>query len=206
VARRFKCELVSWGKTYALTRRLAVRILQQSFRPDFVVAIGRGGFVPARILCDFLAIGALTAIKIEHWAKGAKKQEKARLRFPLNVVVSGAKVLVVDDVTDTGDTLRAASEYLQQQQPAEMRTAVIHHKSSCQSMPDFFGQKIVKWRWVIYPWAVFEDLTGFIEQMDPAPATIDDADKRLIADYGLRVPRRLLRDVWLVNQGKTPEL
>jgi hypoxanthine phosphoribosyltransferase len=205
MTKRFKCDLISWARTYELTRRLSLRILKTAFRPDLVVAIGRGGYVPARIVCDFLEVTDLTAIKIEHWGMGAQKQDTALLRFPLNVDVSGQKILVVDDVTDTGDTLRIASTYLLQQHPAEVRTAVVQHKTTSYFIPDYYGQRIVKWRWIIYPWAVVEDLTGFLGQMDPAPHSSVEAAKRLIADYGLQPPQRLLEYIFLLfNEGKNP--
>jgi hypothetical protein len=206
MAKRFKCDLISWARIYEFTWRLSLRILKTAFRPDLVVAIGRGGYVPARIVCDFLEISDLTAIKIEHWGMGAQKQDAALLRFPLNIDVSGQKILVVDDVTDTGDTLRTASTYLLQQHPAEVRTAVIQHKINSRFLPDYYGQKIIKWRWIIYPWAAVEDLTGFLRQMDPAPQSFDEAAKRLIADYGLQPPppRRFLENVWFLNKGMIP--
>ena len=202
MANRFKCELISWARTHEFTRRLSLRILKTAFRPDIVVAIGRGGYVPARIVCDFLEISALTSIKIEHWGMGAQKHETARLRFPLNIDVSGQKILVVDDITDTGDTLRTASTYLLEQRPAELRTAVIQHKTTSSFLPNYYGHKIVKWRWIIYPWAVVEDLTGFLRQMDPPPHSIDEAAKRLIADYGIQTPQCILEDIWFLNRGK----
>ncbi len=201
--KRFKCDLISWARTYELTRRLSLKIFKTAFRPDLVVAIGRGGYVPARIVCDFLEITDLTAIKIEHWGMGAQKHDAALLRFPLNIDASGQKILVVDDVTDTGDTLRTALTYLLQQHPDEVRTAVIQHKTSSSLIPDYYGQKIVKWRWIIYPWAAVEDFTGFLRQMDPAPHSFDEAAKRLIADYGIQPPQRLLEYIWFLNEGKS---
>ncbi len=204
MAKRFKCELITWGRTYALARGLSLRILRDNFHPDLVIAIGRGGYVPARVVCDFLEMGALTAIKFEHWAMGAHRREEARLVFPLNVNISGKKVLVVDDVTDTGETLLHASEYLSEQNPAEIRTAVLHHKISARFYPNYFTQKVVKWRWIIYPWAVVEDITGFIIQMEPPPKNLEDAQYGLYEYYGLRLPKGLLEDIWLLHLGMVP--
>jgi len=204
MARRFKCELITWGRTYSLARGVSLKILRDEFQPDFVIAIGRGGYVPARVVCDFLEMGALTAIKIEHWAMGARRREEARLLFPLNVDISGKKVLVVDDVTDTGETLLEASTHLAKHDPAEVRTAVLHHKVSARFQPDYFTRKVVKWRWIIYPWAVVEDITGFIRQMDPSPDTLEDVARRLYEDYELRLARGLLEDIWLLHLGRVP--
>jgi len=58
------------------------------------VAIGRGGYVPARIVCDFLEISDLAAIKIEHWGMGAQKQDAALLRFPLNIYLERPQLAI----------------------------------------------------------------------------------------------------------------
>ncbi|AKB12522.1 Xanthine-guanine phosphoribosyltransferase [Methanosarcina thermophila CHTI-55] len=43
-------------------------------------------------------------------------------------------------------------------------TAVLQHKTCSAFTPDFYAQKIIKWRWIIYPWARYEDLAGFAEK------------------------------------------
>ena len=99
------------------------------FQPDIVIAIGRGGYVPARIVCDRLLMNDLTSIKIEHWGTAAHKLDQAQVRFPLSVNVEGMDILVVDDITDTGETLMAAREYLALAKPGEIRTGVLQHKT-----------------------------------------------------------------------------
>ena len=49
-----RCELVTWGQVYRLSWRLADLIRKSGFAPDLIVAVARGGYVPARLLCDFL--------------------------------------------------------------------------------------------------------------------------------------------------------
>ena len=46
----FRCELISWRRVYLLARKLAYVINGDNFQPDVIVAIARGGYVPARIL------------------------------------------------------------------------------------------------------------------------------------------------------------
>ncbi len=133
--------------------------------PDLVVAIGRGGYVPGRLICDFLLLSNLTSMKIEHYTRAADMQPEARIRFPIPVDISGKKVLIVDDVTDTGDTLILAVDYVQSLRPADVRIAVLQHKTCSSFVPDFYAQKIIKWRWIIYPWARYEDLAGFAEKI-----------------------------------------
>lgn len=97
--------------------------------------------------------------------RGAEMKAEAKIRFPLSIDISGKKVLIMDDVTDTGDTLKLSVGYVQSLNPAEIRTAVLQHKTCSSFVPDFYSQKIIKWRWIIYPWARYEDLAGFSEKI-----------------------------------------
>lgn len=161
----FKCELMSFGESYNLAKILARKIKDSGYLPDMIIAIGRGGYVPARLVCDFLLFDNLTTIKIEHYKGAADIQEMATLRFPISVDIRGKKILVVDDVTDTGKTLSVAVKYLESLGPAEIKTAVLQHKICSDFVPDYYARKVIKWRWIIYPWAAYEDLSGFAENI-----------------------------------------
>lgn len=197
-----RCELVSWGGFYELCRRLAFKLRNAEVRPDLIVAIARGGYMPARILSDFLGLMDLTSFRIEHY-RGAYKQPLTRVRYPLPADVSGRRVLLVDDVSDTGDTFHVAKEHLQDRSsPAEIKTAVLHHKVVSRFVPDFYAAKVVKWRWITYPWAVVEDLTAFIQAMAPRPESIEGIAGRLEQDHGVRVPRKVLQDVLAMMESR----
>jgi hypoxanthine phosphoribosyltransferase len=161
----FPVELVNWELATDLSHWLADVIKASGYQPDYVVAIGRGGFVPSRIVCDSLLITNLTSIRIEHWGTAETRFDTARIRFPLSIDVAGASLLVIDDVTDTGETLTTAIEYLSGKDPGEIRSGVLHHKSSSSFVPDYYAEKIMTWRWIIYPWALHEDLVGFAEKL-----------------------------------------
>ena len=92
------CQLVSWDQFALLSRQLARTIHTSWFRPDLIVAIGRGGYLPARILSDYLNVFDLASMKIEHY-HGLRRQKLARVRYPLGAEVGGRHVLLVDDVT-----------------------------------------------------------------------------------------------------------
>lgn len=160
-----ECQLVTWEEACLLSRALAKKVISSGFVPDVVVAIARGGFVPARIVCDRMLIGMLTSLKAEHWGIAAVREGRAAIRIPLSIDVSGMKILVVDDVTDTGETMEVILEYLQAQSPAEVRVGVLHHKKTSRFVPDFCADVQPAWRWIIYPWALHEDLTGFVHRI-----------------------------------------
>ncbi len=188
-------ELVSWADVYLRCRYVAAKILKSEFRPDIVVAIARGGFVPARILCDFLDIYDLASIKVAHYAAGARKAGAARIVFPLNADIAGRQALLVDDVNDTGDTLKAAVPYLQEQAPAGLRVAVLDHKEQSGFQVDYFGRAVGLWHWITYPWAAIEDLTDFVKKLDPPPGSLEAARQALRQVYATCPDDATLRDV-----------
>lgn len=192
-----RCELITWSEVQRLCLRLANLIRESDYHPDIVVAIGRGGFVPARLLCDYLDIMALTSIKIEHYLAGSSKQEQAVIRYPLCTPIKDLRVLLVDDVNDSGDTLDIAIQHLNSFQPREVRTAVMHHKTSTHFNVDYQAKTIIKWRWLIYPWAMVEDISDFIQRMTPPPTTLQAAQQQLAEQYGIKISQQQLKQLWV---------
>ena len=201
-----QCELVSWRKVYQLARNLAMHIVEQEIYPDIIIAISRGGLVPARILCDFLNIYRLATIRIEHYKAGAGKQPYVRLSSKLCEDVRSKNVLIVDDVSDSGETLQLALDHVLEFSPAQVKTAVLHHKQVCAFSPDFYAFKVVKWRWLIYPWAVIEDVTGFIKNMKDMPVSPQQAMRRLETDYGIKITLATLEDIYTLLDRKGMKL
>ena len=208
-------ELVSWSAFHDLARKLARQVIDSGYRPEVIVAIGRGGYVPARILSDFLGQMDLTSFKIEHY-RSAHKERAARVRYPLATDVAGRRVLLVDDVADSGETFAVALEHLESRgAPAEVRSAALHYKTVSPYVPDHYARKVAKWRWIIYPWAVAEDVGSLIRAMKDPPASADVAEvaRRLGEECGIRLPRKVLRDLlavlpaegeWPVTAGSGP--
>lgn len=196
IGEQFDCQVVSWEESYRLELGLASHIKRSGYRPDLVVAIGRGGFVPARVVCDRLLHTQLTSIRIERWGVAAQKLERATIRFPLSVDISNMSVLVVDDVTDTGDTLSAALEYLWSLEPAAIKTGVLHHKVSSRVEPDYCSEVVHRWRWIVYPWAFHEEMLGFVGRiLSSDPLGMEEIRIRLKRLYGIDISEPDLSDV-----------
>ena len=197
MAQKLRCELISSDRVYDLAYTLGDKVRASGFMPDLVVAVSRGGFTPARVLCDVLGIFNLTSIRVVHYRKAAAKEQSAYVEYPLCIPVAGLRVLVVDDVNDSGDTLQVARAHIASLGPAEVRTAVLLEKLTSPIRADYAADTITEWRWLIYPWAVVEDIGGFLRQMVPPPTDVAEAATRLQADYDLQLPpaqlERLLR-------------
>lgn len=178
-------ELVSWDAFHHLARDLALRIRDSGYRPDMIIAIARGGVIPARVLCDYLDIMEMTCIRIEHY-HARKKAPEARVKYPLNASVDGLRILVVDDVSDTGDSFIAAMAHLKEKGvPLEVRTCALQHKTVSRFKPDYYAHEISEWRWVTYPWAVIEDLGELIVGAGLLHAEIDQIAPVLREKHGM---------------------
>ncbi|MEM4475048.1 MAG: phosphoribosyltransferase family protein, partial [Fervidicoccaceae archaeon] len=88
-------KVVEWKDVVDWSRELARRIVATGFQPDVIVAIARGGVAPARLLCDYLGVLDLLALKVEHWVETAGRiHEDAVVKYPLSVDFSGKSVLL----------------------------------------------------------------------------------------------------------------
>ncbi len=190
----FKCHMVSWDDAYRLAKILAHKIKSSGFKPDIVVGIARGGLVPARIVCDFLLQKDLVSMKVEHWGI-ASTLGKAKIKYPLPINVKGKNILVVDDVADTGDTYSETVDYIKSMAPEDVRTAVLHYKTSSSFVPDYWGEKHEEWKWIIYPWAVYEDIEGFVEKVMVKPMTQEALRKNLKTIYDIGISRNNLHEI-----------
>jgi hypoxanthine phosphoribosyltransferase len=193
-----KCEILSWNRVAKDAKRLASLVKESGYRIDIAVAIARGGLVPARILSDYLSIRDLTTIKVEHWGITATPSEKAVIKFPLCADIKDKNVLLIDDTTDTGDTLRVSTEYLKSFKPEEIRTAVLIHKACSVITPDYFVRKVKKWKWIIFPWHIWEDLTEFVRRIAASGIHNDEDIKRKLEEqYNIKVKIETIREVLL---------
>lgn len=204
----FSCDVVEWEEAAELSRILEHEIRDSGYSPEIVIAIGRGGYVPARVVCDYMLHEKLTSIKIEHWGIAAEKKDETTVVFPLSIGIAGKIVLIIDDVTDTGDTLQAAIEYISSFGPSEIKTGVLHHKKGSSFNPDFYAEYVEEWRWIVYPWARHEELFGFSEKVlsgDYIPP--EDIMTRLSERYGFKAGRSGLVEALddLVSRGRAEE-
>ena len=193
---QFRCDMPSWRRVVRDSKTLSNLIKNSGYDPNIVVAVCRGGVVPARLMCDFLHIKDLTTIKVEHWGMVATPTEKAVIKFPLYVDIRDKRVLLVDDITDTGDTLRVSLEHLKEFEPKEIRTAVLIHKIISGFLPDYYVRKITQWRWVIFPWHIWEDLTVLIKNMKAVGICCEeDIRRELKSKYNIEVQSEMIKEI-----------
>lgn len=159
--KKFKCEIRSWENTDLMSKRVSEKIIAGGYDPDTIIGVTRGGWVPARNLCDLIGVKELLGLKIEHWGVTANPDGKARITHRIHEDLSGKRVLLVDDITDTGESLKLAKEYIEGLGPVELKTATLQYLTGSGFTPDYWAETIdseKNWTWIIYPWNITEDL------------------------------------------------
>ncbi len=194
---RLKCELRSWDEMHNLSRIVSNKIKKSGYKPDAIIAILRGGMVPAMNLSDLLGIKDILTLKVEHWGITATRNRKAELKSSICGDIKGKKILLVDDLTDTGGSMRVCINYLKKLNPVEIRTAVLIHKKQSRFEPDFYAERIDKWRWIILPWNLNEDLCNLVERVAKGKKEIklNEIKKELKKEFDLNVSRKVLGEV-----------
>jgi hypothetical protein len=140
----------SWEECEDALRELHSRISGSGFSPDAIVGISRGGLVPARVFSDLFNVSDLRVLPISFYTSPGKTGKEPRVLFPLQGSLEGKKVLLTDDISDTGKSFLAAREHVLSMNPASLATASIHMKEGSSFKPDFFFARSTKW--IVYPW------------------------------------------------------
>jgi hypothetical protein len=186
VSDKFECEVMSWDGFQSLAEETARKIVQSGYEPDFMVGLARGGWVLSRVLCDYLGVKDLVSLKVEHWGVTATPDGKARIKYPFDVDLTGRRVIVVDDITDTGQSMIVATDYVKSLNPLEVKTAALLHITGSKFTPDYYGDEI-SWRWVIFPWNYVEDMCNIVQKMEELGVQASEIKERLNGDHKIKV-------------------
>jgi hypothetical protein len=136
------------------------RVKASGFEPDVIVAIGSGGFIPARIMRTFLGKPIL-AVGVAYYDADDKPCElprKVQWIEEAEKKLSGKRILLVDEVDDSRTTLEYCVRELLRHRPAEIAVAVLHNKlkekrgAIPSEVKRYFAGLDVKDRWICYPW------------------------------------------------------
>jgi len=191
---RVPVKLVDWRDVVEWSRILADRIRESGYKPSVIIAVSRGGYVPARLLCDFLGVENLVSIQSQHWTEAAKMAEKALIKFEYTIDLAGHRALLVDDIVDTGDTLMLARRFIEDKwRPSELRVAALQWISSVAKFrPDYYAVEVKDWVWFQYPWTRLEDVSQFIarmfrEEKPSEPWSLDTIKEKFREWYGIEV-------------------
>ncbi len=155
-----RCRIASWADVTGWADRLSALIEKAGRKPQTIVGLTRGGWVPSRLLADRLGVKRLLALRAQHWGVTATPSGRAELTEAMAGEVRGESVLVVDDITDTGESLELATRHVAERAPARLESATCLHIAHSKFRPTYFAEEIPRdaWVWVVFPWNYWEDL------------------------------------------------
>ncbi len=143
-------DVVEWSDLDRLVALLAERLAGQTF--DVLLAITRGGMVPAGMLSYRLGLRDILVAAVEYYDDhGQPGPHPTFFQFPADPLLRGRRVLIVDEVWDSGTTIHAVTERVRQA-GGEPVTAVLHYKPShsvVAERPDVHAVETDAW--VVYP-------------------------------------------------------
>mmetsp|Transcript_36710 Transcript_36710/g.92030 ORF Transcript_36710/g.92030 Transcript_36710/m.92030 type:complete len:179 (+) Transcript_36710:156-692(+) len=154
--------LLSYAQVHTLVKKTATHILED-FKPDVILAIGGGGFIPARLARTFLSIPIL-AVGLELYDDTTNLPKDRPIKTQwfdetsgVGKRVRGKRVLVVDEVDDTRTTLQFCVEELAHHEPADVGVLVlINKRKEKRGVLDekirYYAAQEIADRWCVFPW------------------------------------------------------
>lgn len=151
-------EVLTWQGFGDATRELAQTVMDSGFDPEIVIAVARGGMLPGGALTYAMGTKLTDAINVEFYTDVHETLPDPVLLAPLldTDSIAGRRVLVVDDVADSGRTLELVIRLLEGF-GAEVKSVVLYAKPTTIVNPDFVWAKTDKW--IVFPWSAEPPVT-----------------------------------------------
>ncbi|MDI6820271.1 MAG: phosphoribosyltransferase [Candidatus Hodarchaeaceae archaeon] len=146
---------MGWHEVEKAVAALA-NALRRGYDPDVIVGVARGGLIPAVRLSHLLGDKMLRIIHVKYYKGVNLRREEPELLADVGKLEG--KVLVVDDVADTGTTLEFVVRHLKERGAKEVRVATVAWKPHSRIKPDFYVFETDKW--IVFPWEEMEVRRG----------------------------------------------
>lgn len=145
-AKRF---LVSWDQFHRDCKALAWRLVEKSDNWKGIIAITRGGLIPAGIVARELDIKVIETISISSYDDKAQREAVIFKNFNEALIGDGADWLVVDDLVDTGGTAKILRNML-----PKAHVATVYAKPAGEPLVDTYVTWVSQDTWIYFPWDV----------------------------------------------------
>ncbi|MGP9695594.1 phosphoribosyltransferase [Brachybacterium sp. AOP25-B2-12] len=145
-------EILDWQRFGGASRELAQVIADDDYAPEIIIAVARGGLLLAGALSYALGLKLADAINVEFYTDVHETLPDPVLLAPLLDAdsIQGRRLLVVDDVADSGRTLALVLDLLRGM-GAEARSVVLYAKGTSTVDPDFVWRRTDEW--IVFPWS-----------------------------------------------------
>ncbi len=151
----------TWEEMGDICLDLGVEILESGKKFDTLITLAKGGWTWARTMADILQVYELSSFKLTFYdqSQPGVKLVKPMLEIPLAIPLAKKKVILFDDVNDSGESLEYALKYLGHFGPSSITTATLFHKPHAKIKPNFVGSETDAW--IVFPHERREMIDGF---------------------------------------------
>lgn len=187
-------EVPTWDEVYDMLLSLADKIRKNEFKPDIIVGVSRGGWPPARVLSDLLSNPNVANVRAEFYVGVAQTRCEPALTQPVSVPVEGKKILVVDEVADTGKSLKLVKDHIVEQGASEVKIATVYYKPWSVMKPDYYEKETR--RWIVFPWERKETVRKISAKCEEKGASFENERAKLVeAGMPAWLVDRFLREI-----------
>ncbi len=145
-------EILTWEAFGSASRELAVKVAESGYEPDIILAIARGGLLTAGALGYALSVKNTYTLNVEFYTGVNERLAMPIMLPPVPSLIDlrDSRVLIVDDVADTGHTLNMVNDFCSGQ-VLESRIAVLYEKSASIVKCDYVWKYTDQW--INFPWS-----------------------------------------------------
>jgi len=192
-------EAPTWNQIYNMLLNLAEKIRKNGFKPDVIVGVSRGGWPPARVLSDLLGNPNLANVRAEFYLGVAETKGEPVLTQPVSMTVKGKRVLVVDEVADTGKSLKLIKEHIIEKGATQVKIATVYYKPWSIVKPDYYEKETRSW--VVFPWEIKETLQRITKKCREKGKSVEEETAKLVkAGIPEEIVRRFSKEI--LEEGK----
>ena len=141
---------LSWQQLQNHMFEISLLINQQAIKLDRIITLAKGGWPMTRSLVDLLGVKEVASIGVKFYCGINQRCEKPIIYQQLPIDIIGEKILLFDDVADTGESLLFVKDYLHSLGIEDIATATIFYKSHSKIKPDFYAKQTSDW--IIFPY------------------------------------------------------
>lgn len=175
--------MISWEHFYQLTLELVEKVLKSGYKPDAIIGVSRGGLVPLRIFSDEYEGTEIGVIRVAFYEDVKKTGSEPRILQDVNVDVSGRRILVVDDVADTGRSLETVRRHFKDKGASDVKIATVYYKPWSILKPDYYVKKTEKW--IIFPHEIGETIRKLAQKNLKEKGKTLEEFREMLIDIGL---------------------
>jgi hypoxanthine phosphoribosyltransferase len=145
-------EILGWDLFGSASRELAQLVADDGYIPEMILSIARGGLLVGGALGYALGVKNVYTMNVEFYTGVDERLEVPRILPPAPdfVDLEDARILIADDVADTGHTLESVEEFCAGK-VGEVRVAVLYEKSRSRVKSDYVWRRTD--RWIDFPWS-----------------------------------------------------